>query len=747
MTRGKNNRSHSEELRQEAERVLIEEAEAFETMTPEMARQAFHELRVHKIELEMQNDELRRTQEELECSRSRYFQLYDLAPVSYLTLSAEGVIMEANLTAAILLGMPRSALKNKPLPRFIANEDQDNYYGLRKRLLETGAPQETALRLSRNDAQQVWVTLEAALVAVAGEAPICHAVMFDITKRKNAEDRTNRYMEELVSARNALQANTLELARKVEELKVEKRLAETATHAKSEFLSAMSHEIRTPMNGVLGMTGLLLATALTPEQRSYAQTVWGAAKALLTIMDDVLDLAKIEAGKLELETVPFNLHHALEDVVELLAVSAREKKLQFLLSYADDAPREFLGDPGRIRQVLLNLGSNAIKFTERGHVLLEAGCKMKGESAWVRIAVIDSGIGIPAELQALLFQNFQQVDSSTTRKRGGTGLGLAISRHLAEMMGGTISVVSDTGAGSTFSFTIPLSLDRSVQPERRPSSRLTGIRVLVAGDSPVSRLTIVETCRRYGMLAEESDSGEGALQMALAVPYQLICLDGVKSGFDGAAVAKRIRQTCTSPVPAIIMVASEERIASAECEAHLMRPFREDVLIDAIERVLGLETSGFSPAAQLRNPEPIDLQGTAKRILLVEDNAINRKVGCAMLQRLGCQVDVAVDGQQGCEMAARSAYDLILMDCMMPEMDGYEATRIIRDRENDGQHTPVIAMTAGAMEGDRDRCLKAGMDDYLSKPTSLEVLQRLLKKWERSGATAESPNSAAAGAG
>ena len=701
-------------------------------MTPEESRQAFHELRVHQIELQMQNDELRRTQEELESSRARYFQLYDLAPVSYFTLDAEGTIVEANLTASILLEVPRSSLKNKPLTRFIARQDQDTYYRLRKRLLETGAPQDAELRLARAGGGDFWVTLEATLAAVAGEAPRCHAVMIDITKRKLAEDRTNRALVQLESARKALETSALDMARNVAELKVEKQLAESATHAKSEFLASMSHEIRTPMNGVLGMAGLLLETALTAEQRGYAQTVWGAAQALLTIMDDVLDLAKIEAGKIELETVPFNLHHALEDVVELLAVRAREKKLQFLFWYANDSPREFLGDPGRIRQVLLNLGSNAIKFTERGHVLMEAGCReIAGGYALVRIAVIDSGIGIPADLQALLFRNFQQVDSSTTRKRGGTGLGLAISRHLAELMGGTISVVSDACAGSTFSFTIPLRLYPPLQPERRPESRLAGIKMLVAGDSPLSRLTIVETCRRYGMLAEESASGEEALVMAMTGSYQLICLDGVKAEFDAAAVAKRIRQLCTNASPAIVMLASEERIASVECDAYLMKPFREDLLIGAIERVLGLEADGVLPRARKWQPGELNVSGRVRRVLLVEDNAINQKVGCAMLQRLGCQADVAADGKRGCEMAAQAAYDLILMDCMMPDMDGYEATRIIRERENGGRRTPVIAMTAGAMKGDRDRCLEAGMDDYLSKPTSLEALQGMLTKWER----------------
>ncbi len=718
-------------LRLRAEAAALGTPESLDLLSPEEVRRMLHELQVHRIELEMQNEELRRTEHELSLSRARYFGLYALAPVGFCTITESGLIVEANLTVAVLLGVAGGWLPKRPFTALIAKEDQDIYYLCRKRLFVTRNSQACELRMVKADGATFWARLEANAGGDSDGLPISHIAITDISERKHAEERSARYLQELEATRDALE--------------VAKDRAEAATRAKSEFLASMSHEIRTPMNGVIGMTGLLLGTPLSEEQRDYAETVRKSAEALMSIISDILDFSKIEAGKMELEIVPFDLYTALQDVVELLAVPAHQKNLELLLLYNSEAPRQFLGDPGRIRQVVMNLVSNAIKFTASGHVLVEVDRRTAGNQkseATVRIAVHDTGIGIPPDRQVLLFQKFQQVDSSTTRKYGGTGLGLAISRQLVEAMGGTITLVSQEGEGSSFAFDILLPLDLRDQANLTrpvpPEVNLSGVRVLVVDDHQICRFVTGELCRRWGMRAEEAATGEEALRLVDAAweqgdPYRLVCLDYAMPEMDGVETARRIREAFPlRGAPGVVAITSTdergaaERMLEMEGVAGLVKPIREAAFREALQRVLvARDGVALLVPGTLAKPE-ITPPFAGRRILLVEDNIVNQKVATALLSKLGCRVDVAANGREALDLTSQLTFDLILMDCQMPLVDGFEATSAIRKREGDSQHTPIVALTAGALMADQASCLEAGMDGYLTKPIRGEQLSKAL---------------------
>jgi CheY-like chemotaxis protein/nitrogen-specific signal transduction histidine kinase/HPt (histidine-containing phosphotransfer) domain-containing protein len=574
-------------------------------------------------------------------------------------------------------------------------------------------------------------------------------------RRKHFEDENRRILSQLArkefeaaeaqAARAAAEARArlvADLEAKNAELEQARAEAEQATRAKAAFLATMSHEIRTPLNAVIGISELLRSAAHDERQKNLLGIVQTSGSHLLSIINDILDFSKIDAGKLELDSRPFELRRCVEEALELVTHKAAEKSLDLAYVYDEDVPEGFVGDGNRVRQVLVNYLSNAVKFTERGEVVVNVVAEaLESDECQIVFAVRDTGVGIPVERQEQLFEPFAQVDAVPTRRFGGTGLGLAICRRLAGMMGGRTWVDSAEGQGSTFYFTIKGQSAELPRPQPKSVTSLTGLRVLVVDDNVINRCLLSAAAKSWGMQVRETGSPLEALQWIRdGEAFDLAFIDHLMPELDGSVLAREIHKIRSLPL--VLVSSITGGFASGEFVAALAKPIRQSTLFDTVQDIVNHHLRSVAAAPKLQSPEST-VQFSNLRILLVEDNPVNQQVAVLMLESLGCVADVAANGRDAVAAAERSHYDLILMDVQMPVMDGLEATRQMRMRLPPERRPRIVAMTAGAFDSDREQCLQAGMDDFAPKPIQrhrlAEVLRSVVARKEKGSRKAPAP--------
>jgi two-component system sensor histidine kinase/response regulator len=665
-------------------------------------------------ELQAEVIERRRAESTVRANEERYRTLVENSPQIILKVDRDDTIQFINRTVE---GMHRDQVIGQSFFKFHPTEAHEPMRDALNGVFQFGQRRNLEILGPGPSGTSAWYSMNLAPLHTDGKVTSAIVLATDVTERHETE-------QELIKARD---------------------LAEAGNRAKSEFLATMSHELRTPMNGVIGFVNLLMDTPLNNDQKEFAQTIRASSESLLAIINDILDLSKIESGKLDLNLAVTNAREIVEEVGEMMLPRAESKNLELSIWFDPAAPSFIETDPGRFRQVLLNLVANAIKFTDSGHVLIEVVNCADASKPSIRVGVRDTGMGIPREKHSLLFQKFSQVDGSSTRKFGGTGLGLAICKQLVEFLGGEVGVESAPGHGSHFWFTHPAT---AVQPEMAAAVRseapaaLDGLRILVIDDLEINRRVLQEQLRRWGIRHEAASSGPLALELlrqgaSSNAPFQIALVDHLMPVMDGVMFAERVKTDPAIAQTGLIMLTSGSQRSDARkmlergFAGFLCKPVvRPSQLLDAIQKVWSSLNRGLSAPTPVKTAvAPSNVDSAVFSVLLAEDNPVNQRVAALNLKKLGCRVEIAPNGRVAVDLFRKGGFDCIFMDVLMPEMDGYEATGAIRGLEKEGIRIPIIALTANAMPGDRERCLAAGMDDYVAKPVKVDELKRAVKTW------------------